>query len=67
MATDSPNRMIGAVIGDVVGSTFEFADKIPTRYKQFRSACSFTDDTEDIANDTNAYLPKEFRGIIEQL
>ena len=45
MTTDSKNRIIGAVIGDVVGSTFEFADKIPTRFKLFRSACSFTDDT----------------------
>ena len=44
MATYS-NRIIGAIIGDVVGSTYEFAEKIPTRFKLLRSACSFTDDT----------------------
>ena len=44
MATYS-NRIIGAIIGDIVGSTYEFAEKIPTKFKLFRSACSFTDDT----------------------
>ena len=39
------NYIIGAIIGDVVGSTFEFAGKIPKKFKLFRSACSFTDDT----------------------
>ena len=45
MTTDSKNRIIGAIIGDIVGSTYEFAEKIPTKFKLFRSACSFTDDT----------------------
>ena len=45
MTTDSKNRIIGAIIGDIVGSTYEFAEKIPTRFKLLRSACSFTDDT----------------------
>ena len=45
MITESQNRIIGAVIGDIVGSTFEFTDKIPGRFKLFRSACTFTDDT----------------------
>ena len=57
MTTDSKNRIIGAVIGDVVGSTFEFADKIPTRFKLFRS----------IADRPNVYLPNEFREVIEEL
>ena len=45
MTTDSKNRIIGAIIGDIVGSTYEFAEKIPSRFKLLRSACSFTDDT----------------------
>ena len=45
MTTDSKNRIIGAIIGDIVGSTYEFAEKIPTRFKLLRSPCSFTDDT----------------------
>ncbi len=45
MTTDSRNRIIGAIIGDVVGSTFEFNNKIPGRFKLFRSDCTFTDDT----------------------
>ena len=45
MTTDSKNRIIGAIIGDIVGSTYEFAEKMPTRFKLLRSACSFTDDT----------------------
>ena len=45
MTKDSKNRIIGAIIGDIVGSTYEFAEKTPTKFKLFRSACSFTDDT----------------------
>ena len=45
MTKDSKNRIIGAIIGDIVGSTYEFAEKIPTKFKLFRSTCSFTDDT----------------------
>ena len=45
MTKDSKNRIIGAMIGDIVGSTYEFAKKIPTKFKLFRSGCSFTDDT----------------------
>ena len=45
MDNKSPNRIIGAIIGDVVGSTFEFVDKIPKKFKLFRNTCSFTDDT----------------------
>ena len=45
MTKDSKNRIIGAIIGDIVGSTYEFAKKIPTKFKLFRSGCSFTDDT----------------------
>lgn len=45
MTTETKNRIIGAIIGDIVGSTYEFAEKIPTKFKLFKSACSFTDDT----------------------
>ncbi|MBO7231376.1 MAG: ADP-ribosylglycohydrolase family protein [Bacteroidaceae bacterium] len=45
MTKDSKTRIIGAIIGDVVGSTFEFVNKIPAKFKLFRNACSFTDDT----------------------
>ena len=45
MTTNSKNRIIGAIIGDVVGSTYEFVDKIPSKFKLFRNTCSFTDDT----------------------
>ena len=45
MSTNCENRIIGAIIGDVVGSTYEFVDKIPAKFKLFRNACSFTDDT----------------------
>lgn len=40
--------VIGAVIGDIVGSRFEFHKKenpIPQKYKLFATSCSFTDDT----------------------
>ncbi|MBQ9215563.1 MAG: ADP-ribosylglycohydrolase family protein [Prevotella sp.] len=38
--------IIGAVIGEVVGSRFEFAKSLPKkRYDLFASQCSFTDDT----------------------
>ena len=40
--------IIGAVIGDIVGSRFEFHKKenpIPPKYKLFATSCSFTDDT----------------------
>ena len=39
------NKIIGAIIGDIVGSTYEFAAKIPKKFKLFRSGCTFTDDT----------------------
>ena len=45
MNTNHSNRIIGAIIGDIVGSSFEFKERIPGRFKLFRSSCSFTDDT----------------------
>ena len=45
MTTTHNHRIIGAIIGDVVGSTYEFVDKIPAKFKLFRNVCSFTDDT----------------------
>lgn len=38
--------IIGAVIGEIIGSRFEFAKSLPKRhYELFASQCSFTDDT----------------------
>lgn len=37
--------IIGAIIGDIVGSTYEFSAKIPKKFKLFRSGCTFTDDS----------------------
>jgi len=45
MNMEMKNRIIGSIIGDVVGSTYEFATKIPKKFKLFRSGCTFTDDT----------------------
>lgn len=37
--------MIGAIIGDIVGSRFEFNNVKSNRFKLFTGDCSFTDDT----------------------
>ena len=37
--------MLGAIIGDIVGSRFEFNNTHNTNFKLFHKACSFTDDT----------------------
>ena len=37
--------MLGAIIGDVVGSRFEFANVKTRNFKLFSTECSFTDDT----------------------
>lgn len=37
--------MIGAIIGDIVGSRFEFNNYRSTRFELFHKDCSFTDDT----------------------
>lgn len=37
--------MLGAIIGDIVGSRFEFNNTKTTDFKLFTSGCSFTDDT----------------------
>lgn len=37
--------MIGAIIGDIVGSRFEFNNTTDTNFVLFTSECSFTDDT----------------------
>ncbi len=58
--------IIGAVIGDIVGSRFEFyrmkGDKIPTHYKLFAASSSLTDDTVLTMAVADALLhKKEFR------
>ncbi|SFK99906.1 ADP-ribosylglycohydrolase [Porphyromonadaceae bacterium KH3CP3RA] len=37
--------MIGAIIGDIVGSRFEFNNHLSTDFELFAKDCSFTDDT----------------------
>ena len=37
--------MIGAIIGDIVGSRFEFRNHFSTEFELFTKECSFTDDT----------------------
>lgn len=37
--------MKGAIIGDIIGSRFEFNNHRSTRFKLFTNNCSFTDDT----------------------
>ena len=37
--------MIGAIIGDIVGSRFEFANNRSKRFDLFHKDCAFTDDT----------------------
>lgn len=45
MTIQTNNRIIGAIIGDIVGSDFEFDKRIHNKFKLFRSTCSFTDDS----------------------
>lgn len=37
--------MLGAIIGDIVGSPYEFANTANPRFPLFSRRCSFTDDT----------------------
>lgn len=37
--------MLGAIIGDIVGSRFEFNNHRSTKFELFHPACTFTDDT----------------------
>ena len=37
--------MLGAIIGDIVGSRFEFNNVKSKSFKLFTKECSFTDDT----------------------
>lgn len=37
--------MLGAIIGDIVGSRFEFNNHLSTDFELFHKDCSFTDDT----------------------
>lgn len=39
--------MIGAIIGDIVGSRFERANCKSTKFELFTKRCSFTDDACD--------------------
>lgn len=37
--------MLGAIIGDIIGSRFEFNNHLSTRFELFTPECSYTDDT----------------------
>ena len=37
--------MIGAIIGDIVGSRFEFDNHLSKEFEFFHPSCEFTDDT----------------------
>lgn len=37
--------MIGAIIGDIVGSKYEFNNTFDYNFKLFDKGCNFTDDT----------------------
>ena len=37
--------MIGAIIGDIIGSRFEFNNLRGSNFKLFTDRCSYTDDT----------------------
>ncbi len=37
--------MIGAIAGDIIGSRFEFSNRLSTDFELFTPACEFTDDT----------------------
>ena len=37
--------MLGAIIGDIIGSRFEFENRLSTDFELFTSDCAFTDDT----------------------
>ncbi len=43
--TSNSNTIIGAVIGDVIGSVFEWNNKKTTDFELFNPKCDFTDDT----------------------
>ena len=40
--------MIGAIIGDVVGSRFEFNNILSKEFEFFHPNCEFTDDTVSV-------------------
>lgn len=48
--------MLGAIIGDIVGSRFEFNNAKTTRFDLFAKECSFTDDTICTVAVANAIL-----------
>jgi ADP-ribosylglycohydrolase len=48
--------MIGAIIGDIVGSRFEFKNHLSTKFELFTKDCSFTDDTICTVAVANALL-----------
>lgn len=37
--------MLGAIVGDIVGSRFEFANTHRTDFELFADGCNYTDDT----------------------
>ena len=72
--------MLGAIIGDIVGSRFEFNNTSDFDFELFTSACDYTDDSictfavadaiwgvpETIKAQTLEYLPAEMRAVYER-
>lgn len=60
--------MLGAIIGDIVGSRFEFNNTNKTDFKLFTPECSFTDDTICTVAVADAILRNEdFGNVIHEL
>lgn len=59
--------MLGAIIGDIVGSRFEFNNHRSTEFELFHPACTFTDDTictvavADWLMDPSSFLVEKMR------
>lgn len=72
--------MLGAIIGDIVGSRFEFNNTSDFDFELFTSACDYTDDSictfavaeaiwgvpETIKAQALEYLPAEMRAVYER-
>lgn len=72
--------MIGAIIGDIVGSRFEFDNTNDFTFELFTEECAYTDDTictiavaeaiwgvpEQMQSEAMSYLPDDMVAIVEQ-
>ena len=56
--------MIGAIIGDIVGSRFEFNNHRSTEFEFFHPQCDFTDEMRATAL---GLLPKEMTYVVYRM